>query len=173
MKSSVITLWLVAALLFAVDVRSYDQQDIHSVTKKGYLLSDTEVARIKEEIRIRCRLRQADEAAYPWYYHYEVGLAMKKKNDWQRALDSFLVALDHRDRPQRLSRIYGMWFMDYFPYYNIGLAHYHLQNWKCAVNSFQLSQMLEDIPSGSVEFRRLHELESAADANLSGSERDD
>lgn len=133
--------------------------------RKPYLLADTEVARIKDEIRTRCHLPQANEATYPWYYHYEVGMAMKDRNDWQRALDSFIAALDHRDKPQRSSRIYGMWFLDYYPYYNIGLAHYHLQNWKCAVDSFRLSQMLEDIPAGSRDFVQLRQYESTAEEN--------
>jgi|GEM_PF-6994693 len=134
--------------------------------RKPFVISAAEVESIKEEIRTRCRLPQSDEMNYPWYYHYEVGLAMQKKQDWQRALDSFLVALEHRDRPQKFSRIYGMWFIDYYPYYNIGLAHYHLRNWKCAVQSFRLSQMLEDIPADSVQSYRLREFDVEAEKQL-------
>jgi hypothetical protein len=73
---------------------------------------------------------------------------------------------DRRELPQTFTRIYGMWFIDYFPYYNIGLAHYHLRNWKCATQSFRLSQMLEDIPTNSVQFYRLRELDSEAEQQL-------
>jgi hypothetical protein len=93
-------------------------------------------------------------------------LALKGKDDWQRALDSFVNALDSRDRPQKFSRIYGMWFIDYYPYYNIGLAHYNLGNWKCADASFLLSQMVEDIPKDSLEFRNLVELKADSEKQL-------
>jgi tetratricopeptide (TPR) repeat protein len=142
------------------------EQGIRTFNKKAYVLPEEEVQRMKEDIRQRCNLPRADEHTYPWYYHYELGLGLKQKNDWQRALDSFISALDFRDRPQRFSRIYGMWFIDYYPYYNIGLAHYHLQNWKCAEDSFRLSQMLEDLPTNSTDFKNMMQMKSEAESHL-------
>jgi tetratricopeptide (TPR) repeat protein len=142
------------------------QKSIRDYQRKGYLLPDAEVIQMKEDIRKQCKLPKTDEHQYPWYYHYELGLALQKKSDWQRALDSFINALDDRDRPQKFSRIYGMWFIDYYPYYYIGLAHYNLGNWKCADSSFLLSQMMEDIPRDSDEFRNLVELKADADKHL-------
>ena len=142
------------------------EKNIRDYKSKGFLLPDSEVVQMKEEIRLRCRLPKADEHSYPWYYHYELGIAMKGKDDWQRALDSFISALDDRDRPQKFSRIYGMWFIDYYPYYYIGLAHYHLGNWKCADASFLLSQMMEDIPKDSVEFRNLLEFKADTEKHI-------
>ena len=139
---------------------------LHEFERKPYVLSDTEVLKIQEEIRTRCNLPPAEDRSYPWYYHYELGLTMQKHRDWQRALDSMLAALERRDRPQKFTRIYGMWFIDYFPYYNIGLAHYHLKNWKCAVQSFRLSQMFEALPNDSVQSYRMRELGSEAEQNL-------
>ncbi len=143
------------------------EQGIRAFNKKPYVLPDEEVKQMKEDIRQRCNLPKADEHTYPWYYHYELGLGLKQKNDWQRALDSFISALDFRDRPQKFSRIYGMWFIDYYPYYNIGLAHYHLQNWKCAEDSFRLSQMFEDLPSSSADYKKMLEMKSEAEGHLS------
>ena len=142
------------------------EQGIRAFNKKAYVLPEEEVQQMKDDIRERCNLPKADERTYPWYYHYELGLGMKQKNDWQRALDSFISALDFRDKPQRFSRIYGMWFIDYYPYYNIGLAHYHLQNWKCAEDSFRLSQMFEDLPSNSPDYKKMMEMKSEAETHL-------
>ena len=142
------------------------EKSIRDYRKKGYLLPEAEVVQMKEEIRRRCKLPKAEERSYPWYYHYEVGLAMKNRNDWQRALDSFIHALDDRDRPQKFSRIYGMWFIDYYPYYYIGLAHYNLGNWRCADSSFLLSQMMEDLPRDSSEFRNLVDLKADTNKHL-------
>lgn len=142
------------------------EKAIRTFHKKPYLLLEEEVQRMKEDIRQRCNLPRADERTYPWYYHYELGLGLKQKHDWQRALDSFINALDFRDRPQRFSRIYGMWFIDYYPYYNIGLAHYHLRNWKCAEDSFRLSQMLEDLPPNSGDYRNMLEMKADVEGHL-------
>jgi tetratricopeptide (TPR) repeat protein len=84
------------------------ENSIRDYKSKGYLLSKTEVSELKEQVRQRCKLPQADEKTYPWYYHYELGLAMEHRSDWQRALESFLHALDDRDQPKKFSRIYGM-----------------------------------------------------------------
>lgn len=145
------------------------ENSIKDFKKKGYLLSGSEVQRLKEEVRQRCKLPVADERNYPWYYHYELGMALQHRNDWQRALDSFISALDDRDQPKKFSRIYGMWYVDYYPYYNIGLAHYHLQNWECASNSFKLSQMLEDLPRDSAEYRLLEKYKGEVAKNLAES----
>jgi len=143
-----------------------DRETIRQFEKKPYLLTDVEVQKMKEEIRSQCALPKADERSYPWYYHYELGLALTKKNDWQRALDSFLEALDHREKPNRFSRTYGVWFVDYYPYYSIGLAHYHLQNWKCAVSSFRLSHLLEDIPRDASQLKLMKEYEEKAEQSI-------
>jgi len=130
---------------------------IRQYEKKPYTINETDLSKMKEEIRSQCNLPKGSEKSYPWYYHYQLGLALSTKNDWQRALDSFIAALDHRDQPQKLTRTYGMWFLDYYPYYNIGVAHYHLQNWKCAENSFKLSQSYDEVPKSSNEYRNLQE----------------
>lgn len=160
MKKLLVAFWLVTSVTFAQssEIRVFDQ--------KPYLLSDAELAKMKDQIRRHCNLPKGNEGFYPWYYHYELGLALQGKNDWQRALDSFLLALERQDRPKKASRIYGMWFLDYYPYYNIGQAHYHLRNWKCASEAFRLSQALEDIPANAKEFRNLLEYKSDVESHL-------
>lgn len=139
---------------------------IRDYQKRPYLLSNLQLDTMKEEIRTRCSLPKASDESYPWYFHYELGKELENKGDWQRALESFIQALDHRDRPRKSSRIYGMWFVDYYPYYNIGLAHYRLQNWKCADNAFQLSQIYEDIPPDSSESGKLQEMRTEVQQKL-------
>jgi len=147
-------------------VAAAEEPSLRDFQRKPFVISDEELAKVKEEIRTRCRLPDGQENRYPWYYHYELGMAMQKKQDWQRALDSFLAALDDRDRPSKSTRIYGMWFIDYYPYYNIGLAHYNLKNWQCAAQSFRLSQMFESIPADSIQFFRLRELNRDVENHL-------
>ena len=141
---------------------SSEEAGFRTFNKKSYVLSDSDYKRISEQLRHRCKIPQMDFHSYPWYYHYELGMIMKKKSDWQRALDSFLDALDHRQRPAKLARTYGVWFINYHPYYEIGVAHYHLGNWSCAANAFQLSEQLETLPTDSREARELKSLKADA-----------
>jgi hypothetical protein len=160
MKTLVVAFCLFASVAFSA------QDQIRASDRKPYLLSDSEVLTMKEQIRQQCNLPKAEEGSYPWYYHYELGLALQNKHDWQRALDSFISALDRHDQPKRASRIYGMWFLNYYPYYNIGLANYHLGNWKCASESFRLSQTLEDIPVNAPEHKNLLEYRDDVENHL-------
>jgi tetratricopeptide (TPR) repeat protein len=161
--------WILGCFLISLaNISAADQMSAWQ--RKPYLLSDSELAEMKEQIRQQCRLPKKDEGSYPWYYHYELGLALQHKNDWQRALDSFISALDRKEEPKKASRIYGMWFLDYYPYYNIGLSHYHLKNWKCAAESFRLSQTLEDISSNQKQFRSLLEYQTDVENHLKASE---
>jgi hypothetical protein len=158
-------IWIVFCLIASL-ARAATNDEIQTPPRNPYLLSDVELTKMKEEIRLQCRLPKKEERLYPWYYHYELGLALQHKNDWQRALDSFISALDRKDQPQKGSRIYGMWFLDYYPYYNIGLAHYHMRNWKCAAESFRLSQSLEDISSNKKKFQNLLEFQTEVENHL-------
>ncbi len=160
LKRFIVAFCFVTSAVFAQsgEIRVFDQ--------KVYVLSETELAKMKDQVRRQCNLPKGSEGFYPWYYHYELGLALQGKNDWQRALESFLLALERQDQPKKASRIYGMWFLDYYPYYNIGQAHYHLKNWKCASEAFRLSQTLEDIPANAMEFRNLLEYKSDVEGHL-------
>lgn len=160
MKTILVVLFLVLSTAYV------NGQELRAINRKPFLLSDDELAVMKEQVRRQCKLPKKDERSYPWYYHYELGLALQQKNDWQRALDSFISALDRQEQPKKSARIYGMWFLDYYPYYNIGLAHYRLQNWKCAAESFRLSQTLEDISTNKKEFRSLLEYQDEAERHL-------
>ena len=159
-------MWMVLLIALGSSAMATEQPSLREYQRRPYVLTDADVQQIKEEIRMRCNLPKASEITYPWYYHYELGVALQKHKDWQRSLDSLIASLDRRDRPQKFTRIYGMWFIDYYPYYNIGVAHYNLQNWKCAVQSFQLSRMFEDLRNDSVESFRLRELQTFAEQKL-------
>ncbi len=163
MNSRALFCLLVLPLLCGISYGSDSEESgFRNFTKKSYILSDSDYKRISEQVRHRGNIPQMEFHSYPWYYHYELGLEMKKKNDWQRALESFLDALDHRQKPSKLARTYGVWFINYHPYYEIGLAHYHLGNWSCAVNAFQLSENLETLPPKSSAIRELQTLKADA-----------
>jgi tetratricopeptide (TPR) repeat protein len=122
-------------------------------------LSEEEFQKIETQVMDRCRLtRGASPRTYPWYFHYELGLELLKHDDPGRALTSLLDALEKRERPQRLTRTYGMWYLNYAPYYNIGLAHYQLGNYDCAADALKMSDSFQEISPAEATFREREKL---------------
>jgi tetratricopeptide (TPR) repeat protein len=155
MREKSISVMLLLLIPLSVLASNPGQGGIWNFQKKSYVLSDAEFEKINAELKTRCNLVSSDSASFPWYYYYEVGLAMADKNDWQRALDHFLEALDRRHEPAKFGRTYGVWFIHYHPYYQIGRAHYHLKNWDCALHAFSLSERFESFTRNSSEPEKL------------------
>jgi tetratricopeptide (TPR) repeat protein len=120
--------------------------------KKPPVLSDDEFATLRSDVLAKCdlpadtKLRNA-----PWYANYELGLALERKGDYSRALTHFIDAVARRPNPQRQARMYGMWLIDYYPYFHIARSHVRLENWQCAKNALEISQRLGEIPPNAAE----------------------
>jgi hypothetical protein len=95
----------------------------------------------------------------PWYANYEIGLELERKGDYPRALTHFIDAVANRPNPQRQARMYGMWLIDYYPYFHIARSHVRLENWQCAKNALDISQRLEEIPTSAPEIDELTSLQ--------------
>ena len=134
---------------------------------RGKSLSDDEVHKLSEQVRTHCNLpKESDPKVYPWYFHYELGVALGEKADWSRMVDAISIALDKREDPAEHGRTYGMWFLAYRPYYQLGLAQYQLGKYECAANSFKLSEKLgefKDDGSHASECKERKELQKTAE----------
>ena len=128
---------------------------------KGTVLSDDEVERIREEVLSRCHL-DSETTEAPWYYHYELGLELARRDDPQRALDAFIEATQRRPDPAHRARIYGMWFKDYIPYFYIARAHAELGNWECADDALRLSNQFGEVSSDDAQYSELQDLSRKA-----------
>ncbi len=127
-------------------------------------LSEEQYQQIESQVMDRCRLtRGSSPRTYPWYFHYELGLELLEHDDPGRALTSLLDALDKREKPQRFTRTYGMWYLNYAPYYNIGLAHYRLGNYDCAADAFKMSDSFQEIPPSEPGFQEREKLRREAE----------
>jgi hypothetical protein len=122
------------------------------------VLSDAEVERLKTEVLGRCHLPAGGERKAPWYFHYELALELFSRNDPQRALDALVEAASRRRDPKRAARIYGVWFIDYLPYFNIARAHSRLGNWECAADAVAVSERMGEIRQGDTRYDELREL---------------
>jgi hypothetical protein len=126
--------------------------------KRPGTLSDKEVDAIAAQVAARCKLPGPRPRQAPWYFHYELGLELAHRGDPQRALDAFVEAVNRRGEPQHGARLYGLWFLDYVPYFHIARAHALLGNWDCAADALALSQRKTEVSAKDAEYAELKEL---------------
>jgi len=123
------------------------------------VLPDDEFERLKSQV-----LKGADMGPdmklgdAPWYVHYELALELEKKGDNARAIASFVDALHRKPNPQRHVRTYGMWLMDYYPYFHIAKNQAALENWNGAADAITISERLREIPFDAPEYNELERL---------------
>ena len=98
---------------------------------------------LRRKVLLQCGLSEDATASLPWYFHFEYGRELLSSGDARRAVAELSRAVDLNPVPHAAKRMYGMWYVDYFPYYQLALAHSELGNWSCAANAMRLSQMSE------------------------------
>ena len=134
---------------------------------KPPVLTEEEFATLKNDVLSKCDLpldTKLGEA--PWYANYELGLALERKCDYPRALTHFIDAVAHRPNPQKQARMYGMWLIDYYPYFHIARSHVRLGNWQCAKNALDISQRLGEVPNAAAESSELLSLRRETERQL-------
>ncbi|MEO8036078.1 MAG: hypothetical protein ABI837_16705, partial [Acidobacteriota bacterium] len=111
------------------------------------VLSEAEFDTLRNDVLSKCNLpADTRTTQLPWYANYELGLELERKGDYPRALSQFIDAVAHRPNPQRHARTYGMWLIDYYPYFHIARSHVRLENWQCAKNALDISRKLDELP---------------------------
>lgn len=120
--------------------------------KKAGVLSDSDFQMLRNDVLTKCDLPLDMKLSNaPWYANYELGLRLERKGDYSRALTHFIDAVAQRPNPQKQARMYGMWLIDYYPYFHIARSHVRLENWQCAKNALDISQRLGEIPVNAAE----------------------
>jgi tetratricopeptide (TPR) repeat protein len=61
-----------------------------------------------------------------WYVSYEKGREAVKKGQWQQAVSQLTEAIDEASNSKAKKKMYGLQFIDYFPYLYRGVAYYRL-----------------------------------------------
>lgn len=136
--------------------------------KKAPVLSEADFATLRNDVLMKCDLPADTKMSNaPWYANYELGLELERKGDYPRALTHFIDAVAHRPNPQKQARMYGMWLIDYYPYFHIARAHTRLENWQCAKNALDISQRLSEIPTSAPEMNEWLSLQRETERRLS------
>jgi tetratricopeptide (TPR) repeat protein len=135
--------------------------------KKAPTLSEAEFTLLRNDVLTKCDLPLDTKlGAAPWYANYELGLQLERKGDYSRALTHFIDAVAQRPDPQKQARMYGMWMIDYYPYFHIARSHVRLENWQCAKNALEISQRLTEIPGTAPELTELLSLQRETEREL-------
>ena len=136
-------------------------------SEKPPVLSETDFARLRQDVLTSCNVpTDAKLEDAPWYARYELALELEKKGDYPRALRELIDAVSNRPSPQRRARTYGMWLIDYYPYFHIAREHVRLENWACARNAMEISQRLGEIPTDAPEINELLAMQQQAARKL-------
>jgi hypothetical protein len=130
------------------------------------VLSEADFNTLRNDVLAKCNLPDAKLSNAPWYARYELALELERKGDYPRALQQLIDAVSLRPNPQRRARMYGMWLIDYYPYFHIAREHVRLENWDCARNAIDISQRLGEIPTGEPELNELLAMQQEAARKL-------
>ncbi|HVT01758.1 MAG TPA: hypothetical protein VHL58_00105 [Thermoanaerobaculia bacterium] len=135
--------------------------------EKQPVLSEAEFTRLRKDVMQSCDMpTDAKLEEVPWYARYELGLQLEKKADYPRALTEMIEAVSKRPNPQRKARTYGMWLVDYYPYFHIARSHVRLGNWDCARNALDISEKLSEIPAEAPEYDQFLSLQRETEKHI-------
>jgi len=107
----------------------------------------------------------------PWYVSYETGLAYMESGDWLNAIENLKDALAANAIPRRYARTYGMWFITYIPYYELGEAYFNQGMWALALRYLETSDRLGEVNGMEAESRNLKSLLEEVRAKAAGGKR--
>lgn len=117
---------------------------------------------LRRKVLIQCGI-DPNRYVLPWYFHFEYGQALLEAGDAQRAIVELSQSIELKPESRARKRTYGMWYLDYLPYFQLAEAHAMLQNWPCAENAMQLSRSMGEVESGRIESQRIRALQENLD----------
>ena len=156
------------------DVELLPQMSVASfmdVNQGEYIISEENAELIRSAVLRRCAVSsKLDSNKLPWYFHYEYGVDLMEAGDPQRALETLVLGANIREESKRNKRMYGMWFIDYLPYYQIALAHSKLGNWESAYDAIQTSVNFGEFQPGDRDYESFSELDELIKNHMQNNE---
>lgn len=156
---------IMSAPLRSVELASTPSEVSTDEMATPVLVSNSEAASVPARILKRCA-NAADMEELPWYFHYKCGVDLMKAGDAQRAIVSFKMGANDRKDSARGKRMYGMWYIDYLPYYQIALAQSRLGDWESARAAIQTSAEFHEFSPIDPDYNSYIELDRLIKENL-------
>ena len=85
-----------------------------------------------------------------WWNYYERGVSYADGRFFEEAARDLNLAIEKRQKDQRMARTYGMHFLDYFPHRELGVVYYQTGNLQAAREELTLS--LNQYPTAKARF---------------------
>lgn len=102
----------------------------------------------------------------PWFFYYQCGVELMKAGNAEMAVSAFEMGANAHEDPRRGKRMYGMWFIDYLPYYQMALAHSQLGNWESANAAIKSSETYGEFSPGDPDYGSFSALDRLIKSNL-------
>jgi hypothetical protein len=102
----------------------------------------------------------------PWFYYYQCGVEFMNAGEAQLAIVALEQGANALEDPRRGKRMYGMWFIDYLPYYQIALAYSQLGNWESAKNAILTSENRGEFSPNDPDYDSFAALDQLIESNL-------
>lgn len=106
---------------------------------------------LRRQVLVQCGLPADQQDGLPWYFHFEYGRQLNNAGDAQRAISELSQSIESNPQPAPGKRMYGVWYVDYLPYFQLAQAHARLGNWPCAANALTLSQRYDEARFGVLD----------------------
>jgi len=142
------------------DSRSAASVPINTPEKTELVASDD--ASIK---RCASSISRVDDKL-PWFFYYQCGVDLMKAGDAKMAVIAFEMGAKALDDPRRGKRMYGMWFVDYLPYYQMALAYSQLGNWESANAAIKTSVAYGEFSPTDPDYGSFSALDQLIKSNL-------
>ena len=137
------------------------------VGRESLSISENEVELIRAQVLTRCAVfSKVENNKLPWYFHYEFGVHLMEAGDPKRAIDAFVLGANVKEDPHRDKRMYGMWYIDYLPYYQIALAHSQLGDWESAYDAILTSENFGEFVPTDSDYEAFLSLDQLIRSNL-------
>jgi len=159
---------------YAVSIMSAPMQDDPAMPQSSPALapaqgglSELDAQIVRARVLRRCALSSdIAENKLPWYFHYLLGLEYSERGDNGRAVHAFQMGANLETESARNKRLYGMWFMDYLPYYQMALAHVELGEWTAARNALYTALEVGEFEEGANGWSEFQSMEAMLDREL-------
>ncbi len=115
---------------------------------------------LRRKVLIQCGLPADHSGVLPWYFHFEFGRNLLSAGDARRAVVQLTQSIDMNPAPAPEQRMYGMWYVDYLPYFQLAQAHARLGNWPCAANALELSKRFDEAGFGVLDAGAVNTLQT-------------
>ena len=124
-------------------------------------LSAEQLQDIRKRVLKRCGLSsKLANNRLPWYFHYEFGVELVRQGAAGEAVEPLQMTANLKPQPARDARMYGAWFVNYQPYYQMSLAFSDLGQWDAAWDAIRMSENLLEFAPGEFEYEKFDSLKS-------------